>query len=53
MKMKRMKRDEVAIEKLHEELARFETTMQELSTLRLIADDLKSYKRMIRLKRYD
>jgi hypothetical protein len=53
MKMKRVKRDKAVNEKLHEEFAKFETTMQELSTLRMIADDLKSYKRMIGLKRYD
>jgi hypothetical protein len=40
-------------EKLREEFAVFESTMGELYLLRLVAEDLKSFRRMIRLKRYD
>jgi hypothetical protein len=52
MKRKKVKRDK-AIKKLHEEFAKFEITMQELCFLRRVANDLKSYRRMVKLKRYD
>jgi hypothetical protein len=38
---------------LHEELTKFEMTMQELRLLKLVATDLKNYRRMINLKKYD
>jgi hypothetical protein len=40
-------------EKLHEEFAAFESTMRELYLLRLAAEDFRSFRRMIKLKRYD
>jgi hypothetical protein len=53
MKMKRMKENSAVAQTLHEEFAKFETTMQEIHFLKLVADDLRSYRRMIQLKRYD
>ena len=53
MRMKRVKRDKALPQKIHEEFAKFDTTMQEIHFLKLVADDLKSYRRMIKLKRYD
>jgi hypothetical protein len=53
MRMKRVKRDKAFLQKIHEEFAKFDTTMQELYLLKLVADDLKSYRKMIKLKRYD
>ena len=38
---------------LREELTKFEMTMQELRLLKLVATDLKNYRRMINLKKYD
>jgi hypothetical protein len=40
-------------EQLREEFAIFERTMEELYLLKRVAADLKSYRKMIRLKRYD
>jgi len=41
------------LQKLREEFLKFERTMEELYLLRLVAEDLKSFRRMIKLKRYD
>jgi hypothetical protein len=41
------------LQKLREEFLKFERTMEELYLLRLVAEDLKSFRRMIKLKKYD
>jgi hypothetical protein len=41
------------LEKLYEELALFERTMEELRFLRLVAQDLKSFRKMLRFRKYD
>lgn len=41
------------LQKLREELLIFERTMEELHLLKLIAEDLKSFRKMIKLRRYD
>ncbi len=38
---------------IHEEIAKFEKTREELHLLRNISQDLKSYRKMIKLKKYD
>jgi hypothetical protein len=43
----------VILQKLHEELTNFQETMEELYLMKRVAADLKSYRKMIRLKRYD
>jgi hypothetical protein len=48
-----MKEKSVALQKLSEELANFQKTMEELYLLKHVAEDMKSFRRMIRLKRYD
>jgi len=48
-----MKRNKIVLQKIHEEFADFQKTMEELYLLKSVAADLKSYRRMIRLKRYD
>jgi hypothetical protein len=40
-------------EEFHEEFIDFQKTMEELYLLKKVAADLKSYRRMIKLKRYD
>ncbi|MEM3601263.1 MAG: hypothetical protein QW222_08070 [Candidatus Bathyarchaeia archaeon] len=45
--------DKKSLKRLREELIRFENAMEELHFLKLVTEDLKSFKRMIRLKRYD
>jgi hypothetical protein len=42
-----------SVQKIHEEFANFEKTMEEVHFLRLVAQDLKSFREMIKLKRYD
>jgi hypothetical protein len=39
--------------KLLEEVAKFQKNMEELRLLRTISNDLKNYRRMIRIKRND
>jgi hypothetical protein len=48
-----IKANKVVPQKLHEEFTDFQKTMEELYLLKSLAADLKSYRRMIRLKRYD
>jgi hypothetical protein len=52
-KMKTMERNKALVQKLHEEFTKFETTMQELQLLKQVATDLKSYRRMMKFKKYD
>jgi hypothetical protein len=52
-RVKSMDKDNATTQKLHQELVSFEKTMEELRLLKSIAADLKNYRRMIRLKRYD
>jgi hypothetical protein len=41
------------LQKIHEETDKFQKTMEELHLLRDVATDLKNYRRMIKLKRWD
>jgi len=41
------------IKKLREEFLQFGRTMEELYLLKLIAEDLKCFRKMITLKKYD
>jgi len=50
---KNVSENNVILQKLHEELTNFQETMEELYLLKRVAADLKSYRKMIRLKRYD
>ncbi|MFW6117367.1 MAG: hypothetical protein ACOC6G_02130 [Thermoproteota archaeon] len=38
---------------IHKEFMKFERTVQELHLLKMIAEDLKNYRKMIKLKKYD
>ncbi|MDH5482281.1 MAG: hypothetical protein OEY22_05320 [Candidatus Bathyarchaeota archaeon] len=40
-------------EKVREEFAKFERTMEELYFLKQIASDLKNFREMIKVKKYD
>jgi hypothetical protein len=42
-----------ATRKFREKFVNLQTTMEELYFLKRVAEDLKTYRRMIRLKRYD
>jgi hypothetical protein len=39
--------------KVHEEIAKFEKTMEELNMLRNVSQDLRSYRKMIYIKKFD
>jgi len=41
------------VKKVQEELTRFQDAMEELRELRSVADELKSFRKMIKVKRYD
>jgi len=48
-----MSRADRSVQKIYEEFAKFEKTMEELRLLRCVAEDLRNYRKMIKLKRYD
>jgi len=48
-----MSKNNELLEKLQHEFARFQKEMEELHFLRRVADDLKSFRKMITLKKYD
>jgi len=48
-----MNKNRNTLQKLREEFLKFERTMEELYLLKLVAEDLRSFRRMIKLKRYD
>jgi hypothetical protein len=52
-RLKSMSKEKVPHRKIHEEMAKFEKTMEELYLLKCVSQDLKNYRKMIRLKRYD
>jgi hypothetical protein len=41
------------LEKITAEFGNFQKTVEELATLKRVAADLKSFRKMIRLRRYD
>jgi len=52
-KMKTMTETDPYIKKISEEFTNFQKTMEELRLLKNVAQDLKSYRRMLKVKRYD
>ncbi|MEM3551633.1 MAG: hypothetical protein QXU45_00830 [Candidatus Bathyarchaeia archaeon] len=48
-----MEESRKALERLYEEFAKFERAMEELRFLRLVAQDLKSFRKMLSFRRYD
>ncbi len=48
-----MSETNVLVQRIQEESAKFRRTMDELHFLKRVAADLRSYRRMIRLKKYD
>jgi len=53
MKMETMNENDRFIKKIRKEFAKFERTMEELHFLKQVSQDLKSFKEMIKLKKYD
>jgi hypothetical protein len=52
-KAETMSENELLVQKIREEFADFQRTMEELKLLKRIAQDLKNYREMIKLKKYD
>jgi hypothetical protein len=52
-KRKALSDKEPHLRRVREEFAKFEQTMEELHYLRQIAQDLKSFREMIQVKKYD
>jgi hypothetical protein len=50
---RKMSENKGQLEKIREEFVKFERTMEELYLLKRTSEDLKSFRKMIRLKRYD
>jgi hypothetical protein len=48
-----MSENERFTKKIREELAKFERTMEELHFLKQVSQDLRSFREMIKLKKYD
>ena len=48
-----MAKEEMPHRKVHEEMTKFEKTMEELHLLKSVSKDLKNYRKMIKLKKYD
>jgi hypothetical protein len=48
-----MAKEKMLHRKIHEELTKFEKTMEELHLLKRVSKDLKNYRKMIKLKKYD
>ncbi|MEM3770311.1 MAG: hypothetical protein QXG76_03910 [Candidatus Bathyarchaeia archaeon] len=42
-----------AVERLYEEFVKFERAMEELHFLKMVAQDLKSFRKMLKFRRYD
>ena len=50
---KAMDKNSAVVQKIHEELISFHKTMEELYMLKQVAADLRNYRKMIKLKKYD
>jgi hypothetical protein len=48
-----MDQKSAVVQKIHEEFTSFRSTMEELYMLKKVAEDLRSYRKMIKLKKYD
>ena len=48
-----MKQKNTIVDKIYEEFAAFGKTMEELHFLKQVSSDLRHYRKMIKLKRYD
>ena len=48
-----MDENERFVKKIREEFAKFEKTMEELRFLKQVAQDLKNFREMMQLKKYD
>jgi hypothetical protein len=50
---KAMDENTAVVQKIHEEFISFHNTMEELYMLKQVAADLRNYRKMMKLKKYD
>jgi hypothetical protein len=50
---KAMDENSAVVQKIHEEIISFHNTMEELYMLKKVAAELRNYRKMIKLKKYD
>jgi hypothetical protein len=48
-----MAKEKALHREVNEEMTKFEKTMEEIHLLKCVSKDLKNYKKMIKLKKYD
>jgi hypothetical protein len=48
-----MAKEKTVHREVNEEMTKFEKTMEELHLLKRVSKDLKNYRKMIKLKKYD
>ena len=48
-----MQKEQVTHHKINEEMLEFKKTADELYLLKCVSNDLKNYRKMIRIKKYD
>ena len=48
-----MAKEKALHHEVHDEITKFEKTMEELNLLKCVSKDLKNYRKMIKLKKYD
>jgi len=51
--VKVLSENERVVQKVREEFAKFEKTMEELYFLKRVAQDLRSFREMVKLRKYD
>jgi hypothetical protein len=51
--MKTMTKTDESLQKINQEFMNFQKTMEELRLLRDLAQDLRCYRKMLKLKKYD
>jgi hypothetical protein len=52
-KLKNMTKQENLHQQVNQQMTKFKKTMQEIHLLKRVSKDLKNYRRMIKLKKYD
>jgi hypothetical protein len=48
-----MEKEKTLQQQAYEQIAKFEKTMEDLHLLKSVSQDLKNYRKMIKLKKYD
>ena len=48
-----MEQKDTVVDRIYEEFTNFQKTMEELYLLKRLASDLRHYRKMIRVKKYD